>query len=277
MLNLRQDLVRARQHQTGSSWAALQSSNAEFLEVLNESNKIGHAHTVKYETTATSAITNRFLIGESPIQQFNIESRFNLLNGLPRGQISQRTQNWNTFLTHEVFADFSSYNAARFFFNAGGQIIFTPSLTSSSTESKVVSWRNLLDTIIKEVRFGYNTTKSTGSQETTVNIGFYQLTTTYQEIFKKSPSSSYSENSYIIRARFIDNTRTTIIFEIMFDDAHEARTVPATDPVTNVNYSFINPDELITGTLVSEVTQRRPAGPDVEVAGPTYRNGLTLQ
>jgi hypothetical protein len=276
LINLRQDLIKARQHQTGQSWASLLTSNSEFLEVVSESVIIGDAHTVKYETTATSSITNRFLIGSSPSQQFSIEGRFNLFNGLPRGVLSQRSQSWNNILTHEIFVDFSNFNAARYFFNAGGQIIITPTLEGITQEAKSIEWQTLLNTRIKDVRFNYNSTASTGTQATTTNIGFYQLTTTYQEIFKKSSSPSYSENSYAIRARFIDNNRQTIVFEVKFDDAHASRTVPATDPVTGVNYTYVNPDELISGVLSSEATQQRPTGPNVEVVGPTYRNGITL-
>lgn len=276
LINLREDLVKARQHQTGQSWASLLTSNAEFLQVVNQSTKIEDAHTVKYETTATSAISNRFLIGSLPIQQFSIESRFNTFNGLPRGVLSQRSQGWNSILTHEIFVDFSNYAAARYFFNAGGEIIITPSLAGSSTEAKTVAWRSLLNNIIKEVRFNYQRTVSTGTQPTTVNVGFYQLTTSYQEIFIKSSTPSYSENFYRIRARFIDSNRRTIVFEVTFDDAHESREVAATDPATGVNYTFINPDELVLGTLSSEATQLRPTGPNVEVVGPTYRNGITL-
>lgn len=273
LINLREDLVKARQHQTGQSWASLLTSNAEFLQVVNLSTKVEDAHTVKYETTATSAITNRFLIGAS---QFSIEGRFNTFNGLPRGVLSQRSQGWNNILTHEIFVDFSNYSAARYFFNAGGEIIITPSLAGSSTEAKTVAWRSLLNNIIKEVRFNYQRTTSTGTAPTTVNIGFYQLTTSYQQIFIKSSSPSYSENFYRIRARFVDNNKRSIVFEVTFDDAHESRTVSATDLATGVNYTYINPDELVLGTLSSEATQLRPTGPNVEVVGPTYRNGVTL-
>jgi hypothetical protein len=276
LINLREDLVKARQHQTGLSWASLLTTNAEFLQVVGKNTKIEDAHTVKYETAATSAITNKFLIGSSPSQQFSIEGRFNTFNGLPRGVISQRSQGWNSILTHEIFVDFSNYDAARYFFNAGGEIIITPSLAGSSTEAKTVAWRSLLNDIIKEVRFNYQRTTSTGTSPTTVNIGFYQLTTTYQQIFIKSSSPSYSENFYRIRARFIDNNKRNIVFEVTFDDSHESRIVPATDPVTGVNYNYTNPDELVLGTLSSEATQLRPTGTNVEVVGPTYRNGITL-
>jgi hypothetical protein len=279
MLNLRQDLVKARQHQTGQSWASLLTTNAEFLEVINESVKVGDAHTVKYETTATSAITNRLLLGESPTPQFSIETFADpLINGFPRGVRARRTETWRTSLTHEIFADFADYNRARYFFNAGGQIILTPFLgdVPSNANTKTFEWRTLLNTIIKDIRFGYNYSTSTGTGATTNAIGFYQLTTTYQEIFKKSSNPSYAENYYVVNARFTNSNRNTILFEIKFVDDHVSRTVPAVDPVTGVSYTFTNPDEDVLGVLTSEASQRRATGTNVETAGPTFRNGITI-
>jgi len=268
--NLRTDLVKMRQHQTGQTWSSLPISNSEYLAIFSKDSKVTETDVVKYETAATNGVTNRFAIGSTPNQQFFIESRLSFPQG---GIISQRTAEWTTSVKHEVFVDFVSYAQARYFFNSGGEIIFTPTLNNGNGNSKYLAWRNLLNVVVKELRFGYNYITSTGTAGT-VAKGFYQLTVTNQELFKKSSSPSYTENSYTINGKFADSTKKTLVFEIIFDDAHLARTEQRTDGITI--FDITNPDEPVTGTLISEVTQRRPSGDNVNVVGPAYRNGITL-
>ena len=74
------------------------------------------------------------------------------------------------------------------------------------------------------------------------------------------------------------DTADVITLDIRFLDLHSEQTVPATDPNTGVTYVKINPDEPVTGRLVSEVGQRRPTGNNVFTYGPgNYSNEVTIE
>lgn len=85
---------------------------------------------------------------------------------------------WNT-ATHTHTVTFSSADAARYFFNAGGTIKITPSIPNSGA-TRELEWYDLC-TKVGTVTFGYrNTTKSGAGTATTLlnsnNGGYWNLT-----------------------------------------------------------------------------------------------------
>jgi len=110
------------------------------------------------------------------------------------------------------------------------------------------------------ITLNHNTTTRTGTSGTVQNIGFYQLTTTNQEIFRRVGSGNYSTNVYLINAR--SDNAGNLFFNIQFNDNKGG----------NPNF-----DESVTGTLTSRIDLRRATGSNVSVPAPTITTTTALQ
>lgn len=178
-----------------------------------------------------------------------------------------RTTSWNSTIRHFFTLDFGSGENARYFFNSGSSIRIIPNLAKSSSTSINNDWETILNTI-GAVNFDYDNTQGTGSQPGTgSSIGFYNLTTTFQQIFTKTSSLSvYSANDYTIRARcdIANNTAggaRYVYFECYFRD----------DKGANPNF-----DESVTGTTTNVIRMHRASGSNVNVTGPTLTETVLL-
>jgi len=107
-------------------------------------------------------------------------------------------------------------------------------------------------------------TATTASSGTTTSIGNSDLTTSYQTIYTKAGSGSYSTNFYQIQAK-ADNS-TTLRFLITFGDSHTGRGY--FDSVDGTLQSVIGQARPNSGTL--------PNGYTVTVATPTYTTNSDL-
>lgn len=298
---LRADILRIRQHQLGENRSQLISTHPEYLKQvqgtgpIDTRDLIAEQHFFNSETAMTNAINDRFSIGGDPsgILEYTIETYLDSPNGpgTVGGIRSVRTEQWSSELSHIVRISFRNPKEARYFFNAGGEIRISPSISDGNGDSKYLSWQTLLNVYVGTVRLGYNYTKNDGTGGgSELTTGFYQLTSTPTLIYKKSSDPNYETNSYEIYARVnsSDNnpnslayeidTATVIVLDIRFLDLHSEVVIPATDPGTGVNFVKINPDEPVTGRLISEISQRRPTGPNVLTYGPNnYSNEAGLQ
>ena len=227
--NLRSDIIRCRQHQTGVAPSLTQPTTSV---------KIYESDRAAYLAEADLAFTNRLVAppsGEATREYLSFGS-------------IQRTSNWNGVRTQTVTITFTDANAARYFFNTGSRIEFSGSRTGGLGTAKDSSWTTLLSTM-GTVYFNYDVTTSTGSG-TGSNIGFYDLTTSSQKIFQKDTTSpTYTPNSYQIWASAPSST--TIQFIIYFRDD----SAPGGWGV----------DEDVTGTLTSDVKVYRASGSNVSV------------
>jgi hypothetical protein len=289
--NLRADILRMRQHQTGVDRANLPTNDSEFLKfvtgtgAIEDRDFIENLHFNNLDNAATVGINSRFAIGGDPTgnQEFTLETYINTPNGpgTSGGVIVQRTDSWNGNLTHTTRVQFRNGDEARYFFNAGGQLIITPSFSPSVNDAKNLAWERLLNVLVGSVRFGHNYTTNTGTGGGGTQFGFYNLTTVPRVIYQKSSDPTYGENLYKIQA-FVNSTNndpdssgynpstaTQITFTIEFLDLHQQVVTGTVDPSTGVPYQIVNPDELVVGTLRSEIGQRRPTGPNVTVFGPS--------
>jgi hypothetical protein len=297
---LRTDILRMRQHQTGVDRSNLPTIDPEFLKVLlgnqvtdiEDRDYVENLHFNNLDNAATAGINNRFAIGGDPSgnQEFTLETYINTPNGpgTSGGVISQRTDPWRSNLTHTIRVQFRTGDEARYFFNAGGQIIITPNFSPGVNNSKNLAWERLLNVLVGSVKFGYNYTSNSGIGGGGTQFGFYNLTTVARTIYQKSSDPTYGENLYRIQA-FVNSTNndpnstgynsnvaTQITFTIEFLDLHQETITQTTDPVTGVVFPLVNPDEDVIGTLTSEIGQRRPTGPNVSVFGPSSYTNLAL-
>ena len=168
---------------------------------------------------------------------------------------------WNGIRTQELSVTFADADHRRHFFNTGGEIRFSASITGAVVP-KGLDWAALLSSI-GTVSFSYSTTTSTGAGSGSL-IGNYDLTTAYQQIFQKIGSgtinSIYNGNIYTIRARFSALNPNVIVFKIEFNDI-------AADN---------NVDNTVDGRLDSVIQQLRADSVNVSVASPSYFNQSTL-
>ena len=251
------DILKARVHQVGPGDIGI----AEVIQNLNivaedTSNFISDAGVTSidpdgfkkgiedFESLMNNVIADKSLI--DPTQA-----------ALEPGITSVRSSSWNGLVVHELQVTFSSADARRFFFNAGGEIRISANNTGASTP-KGLDW-NQLCTQAGTIKFSSESTVSTTGGGT--SIGNYDLTSAFQNIYQKIGSGTYSAvyagNIYTVKARSDIDTR--IIFRIEFND------------VVFDN----NIDNNVDGRLESVVQHYRANGEVVTVA-PSYFNSQEL-
>lgn len=260
--NLRIDIAKCRGHQTGSNELLNLSEPVNTTPGAGQVQIISEAVRSQYDTMADACATNKRVVAAG---QGSVES---ITNG-----VGTRSTNWRVKITHSVTTAFTSALAARYFFNAGGQIRFSGTRVGTAATTKDTNWTNLLEQQ-GTIYMDYTGTGQaiagtpTNSLGTTTSIGFFDLTTTDQQIYiKNATAGTYAENNYRILARlntaFGSGTEpTSVIFTIEFNDADTGDQQGGYLPGPAV-------DEFVTGTLTSTVSMFRPSGSNVSVTGPT--------
>lgn len=102
---------------------------------------------------------------------------------------------WSGTLTGVVDVNFGTEDAARAFFNSGGQlrIRFAHPNGSSARDS---GWRDVFFTRIGTITFGANSATNTGTSQALANIGYWQLTGGTQMLFNGNNVGGDSGGSY---------------------------------------------------------------------------------
>ena len=142
--------------------------------------------TITYQSSIPTNIatldTNRLL---SNITQMTVSSALTSSISTP----------WSGTITHVFTVDFGTEDAARYFFNSGGQIRWSGSNTGGSTGS-AAAWAALL-TAMGTIKMGADSTTYTGSGGTiTNNIGYYGLTGSLVQTFIHYGSGPYYSGLY---------------------------------------------------------------------------------
>ena len=236
---LRNDMVKARQHQTGGTIGTSSATDGANLLLPASGISITEALRNQFNLFSNTITSDKFSIGAA---QFSSE-------GLITGS---RSTAWNGTLTHTVTVSSTADNM-RYFFNAGGKIRVSANRSGGTASSKNTTWDTMF-TQIGEFVFDYTQTTYTGSSASGSATGWFDLTTSNQLIGQKNaPSGSYAENRYYVYARR-DAGSTQLILTIEFQDNDVGDT---------------QTDENVDGTLNSVVSQYRPSGANVSVTGPT--------
>ena len=241
-LNLRTDMVKARQHQIGSAVGTTSATDGRNLVLPTSGATITEALRAQFSSFASTITSNnRTIDTDGAGGQFATE-------GLVTGS---RNSAWNGTLTNTVTISFSDANHPRYFFNAGGKIRVSANITTGTSKNN--TW-NTMFTQMGEFVMDYTSTTYTGTSAAGSAIGWDDLTTSDQLIgSKNAPSGSYAENRYYIYAKKSPDG-TQIILTIQFQDND------AGDP---------NFDEDVQPTLNSVIAQYRPSGSNVSVPSPT--------
>lgn len=286
MQKLFDDIVACRVHQTGlipTEIANIQSGDlvtdddggTDTPGVLPlDGDKKGY---VDYETLVDTMRSDaeRFKLAGTQAEQLPLRTAANALI------TSTRNTNFSTNLVHEFSCQFTTYDHARHFFNSGGKIIMTASVPDGS--GKQHDWYLMLANM-GEIRFGHTATTSEDPDAdgdtvfltrtiTPTNIGFYDLTETYQIVYSKTGEvgSVYEENDYTVKAKrdaipaLANQGDVAYPFAIQFrvefndDDIGDDQIADA--------YDF-KVDEAVSAPISSGVEYLRAAGDYVDVAAP---------
>jgi len=131
-----------------------------------------------------------------------------------------RTTQWNSSLAQETSWTFTNEGQARAFFNMGGRLGFSSSRSGGSSTTQNTNWSNLLSAM-GDVYINYNNLVFSGSTGTSAGKGFYELTTSYQQVYIKYGSGSYASNYFRMLGKVNSTTNPTVVtLKAEYSDPH---------------------------------------------------------
>lgn len=235
---LKYDIINIRMHQDGVMPSII---------TINAGDPIGYGASypnTNYDTLLEQAIANRFAIAGS---QSIVTSRGS----------ATYTSAWSSSAEFTLTVTFGSATEGRYFFNSGGKIRITPTLTGGTTTAQYNAWVNFLTTV---------GTKSFGA-DTHPSINYYTMTNSYQTYYSGNLSTPYSSNNFRLEAKTdVSNnsagTATTLYIKVTLTDSY---TDPGTPP----------PGDSINGTLTLAVAELKASGAMLPtgtftITSPTY-------
>lgn len=238
-INLREDMVKARGHQTGS---ASESNN---ITLPTDTSKITEALRLEYLNYANTILTYRDSIGGGQTTPDGVSD-------------SRRIDDWNGNIVSNVTMSFGDAPSARAFFNAGGDVKFTISITtpfSFASQTKDNTWKTMFAGMGTITMDRTTTTIAAGSTGTTSNIGFFGLTSTPQQIFRKQAATgNYTNNEFKILA---STDGQTVTFSLQYNDLDVGLLDDFGNVRTNNGYRI---DEVVDGFISQTVAISRPSG-----------------
>jgi hypothetical protein len=245
----------------------------QWVNLLNRVSSIAN-----HQGTSITAISNPTTgdtISAYTALSGNISSIFtNRLNcaasGTDATTTSSGTNTWRDLQTTTFTVSFSSANQARYFFNAGGRLALTFSRSGGTASSKNTGWTNLCTacgtiyltggsgtaTIAGGSYTGTNKLGGSGSTSTlATTTGWYDLTTSYVEVFKQYDSTYLYTANYIKVEVARNATSTQYLVKVSFVDA--ADSTGWADGTFNDGGAQL--DETVDGTLSAVMTVKPPA------------------
>jgi hypothetical protein len=186
--NLRFDIINAWVHQAGSapSPVAVAVGNTVRFSAVD-------APVTTYDALANTLVSNRFNLGAG-------QSAVAIPASSPRSRTWSGTGGdiWNASISCTIDVQWPSANAARFFFNSGGQIRITSSRSGGSSTTQNTQWTSILSSA---------GTQSFGGNAPATN--WYTLTNSFQQYYTLAGSSPYGSNSYNLLARVTDTANNS--------------------------------------------------------------------
>ncbi len=242
-INLRSDLLRARQHQTGADESAsipIAVSGATIASTIYSS----------CASVASLIVANRLAV--PPSTEATLETITS----------STRTLPWNGTLQQVITITWPSTDAARHFFNTGSNIQFTASRSGGNSGSKNNTWTTMLSGM-GTITFAYSGTTASGSG-TGSSYGWSNLPSSTTQLFHKpAPAGVYAENDFYIYGRKVSASQLEFTLEFRDDDTGDQQPDP-----TGYNQPGPAVDENVDGTLEGICQVRRASGSNVSVPAP---------
>lgn len=237
---LRYDLINIKVHQDGVTPSIVSVPTGQPIRY-----GAGHPNS-NFDTIVEQAILNRFNIGGGQSVVSTKATR-------------DYTSSWGASATAELTVTFSTADAARHFFNSGGNIRFTSTRTGGTASSQNNAWTNLLTSI---------GTQSFGAASP-VLVNFYTLTNSYNDgvFYQLSSSTPYSANYYQLAAKCdiannVSGGATVVYFRITWQDNYVDLGLPAPGDLVDGTLNLTVEEFKATGTL-------QPSG-SFTIASPSY-------
>lgn len=146
----------------------------------------------KLDQVVPSLVTNRFKVDPATQE-----------TDAPGAGTSTRGTTWTSQIKHEASVVFQTNAHARSFFNTGGSINLS-AIHSNSSDADNTSLQTLLQSVGTVKLKAFNTTDGTNGTE----IGFYDLTSSYQLVYTKNAGGAYANTKYDVYAAKTGNTIT---------------------------------------------------------------------
>ncbi len=188
--NLRFDIINAWVHQAGSSPSTVTVAEGNTIRF-----SAVDAPVTTYDALANTLITNRFNLGAG-------QSAVAVPESSPRSRTyTGGSDIWNSSISCTIDVQWPSANAARFFFNSGGQIRITSSRSGGSSTTQNTQWTSILSSAGTQSFGGNNPGTGTSPMD---GQNWYRLTNSFQTYYTLAGSSPYGSNSYNLQARVTD-------------------------------------------------------------------------
>ncbi len=152
-----------------------------------------------------------------------------------------RTAAWTNTLNQETTFNFGTEAVCRAFFNGGGGVGVSASRSGGSSHDQNTQWTNKLSAI-SDVFLFHDTT--TGSAGTSAGIGFYELTTSYQQLLIYYGGASPYTSDYVQVSGKVDSTTnpTVVSIKITLLDAGDNVLDQNVDGTLTINARRTSPD-----------------------------------
>jgi hypothetical protein len=179
---LRYDIINIRLHQDGVLPAII---------TLTDNAVIGYGASspnTNYDTLLETAIANRFQLAGNQ-------------SAISTSGTASTSSAWSSLASCDITVTFASATAARYFFNSGGKVRITPSITGGSATSQVNAWITFLSSV---------GTREFGAA-TDPLVNYYTLTNSFQTYYQGSLTTPYSANNFKLEAKtnVVDNSAGT--------------------------------------------------------------------
>jgi hypothetical protein len=234
---VRFDIVNCYIHQTGNIPSAITVSTSDTI-----TDDASGAYQ-NYDYFADVLTNNRFDVATGQFAISAIDTK-------------TTSSTWNTNASSELTINFADATQGRYFFNSGGAIRISSTLTGG-TSSQANAWTNLLDSVGEQDFVG----------DLVASNGYYTLTDSYQTYFSRAASTPYSANLYQLKAKcdVADNsagTATQVTIKIELSDSYVDLGPPTPGDLVDGTLTIVAEELKATGTL-------QPTGDPFTVSGPT--------
>jgi hypothetical protein len=234
---LQTDINKMRQHQTGSAFTSASLPTMSGMVTATNFNL--------YDSSATTVVNNRLTASSG---------NMTLTSGAAS---STRASVWGTSATPSIVCAFSfafgSANAARFFFNTGGELRLTIAHPSTATVQDA-NWNNILGAL-GTITLKAQSSSRSGTGGTPSGLGYYSLTTTYTSILDGTNigTGAYAANDVAVDAG-INAGGDTVLLRVTLSDQHTNTFYDQVASGTVATVSYLKSTVVCTGITSPTVT-----------------------
>ena len=165
---------------------------------------------------------------------------------------SNGSGSWTTSTVHEFTLTFAGGDEARYYYNCGGSTRLTFSRSGGTSHTKNTEWANLATACGTVVFAVQGTTKSGGSGSTNIlatTIGYQDMTTSYQSIFKQFEGDNPYTANYIL----VEVKTNAVNSDSNGDNGHIL-----TFKITWLDAAADDFNDTVDGTVTDTITHRTP-------------------